>query len=143
MAPLRELSEAECVQLLATTTVGRVAVSTPEGPRVLPVSYALVQGSVVFRTSPFSILGTYAWGNPIAFEIDHVDDERRVGWSVMATGPAELVDEEAEIAAIQAMADPSPWADGDRMLYIRLRWERLSGRSLDRDAAATGADLAR
>jgi nitroimidazol reductase NimA-like FMN-containing flavoprotein (pyridoxamine 5'-phosphate oxidase superfamily) len=135
MSKLRELSEAECLHLLRASKVGRVAIATPEGPRVVPVNYALVPGAIVFRTSPFSILGTYAWDEPIAFEVDDVDEGRELGWSVMATGSGELIEDDTEIAAIQAISDPSPWADGDRMLYLRLRWDQLSGRSLDRDVA--------
>ena len=43
---LRELSRDECLELLATKTVGRVAYCTPDGPEVLPLNY-VVEGDTL------------------------------------------------------------------------------------------------
>ena len=32
--------------------------------------------------------------------------------------------------AIKAFRDPAPWAKGQRLLYVRLTWETLTGRRL-------------
>ena len=82
-----ELSYAKCYELLAAGGLGRAAVCTPTGPHIVPVNYSVVDESVIFRTTPYSALGTYARNTQMAFEVDHADHERQLGWSVVATGP--------------------------------------------------------
>ena len=126
----RELTERECRDLLAAGGVGRVAVCTPDGPHLVPVNYAVHDDSVVFRTTPYSVLGKLAWHQRLAFEVDHLDHENWRGWSVVAAGPGEMVEAGDELAAIRTFWDPRPWAAGQRLLYVRLRWDRLTGRKL-------------
>ena len=127
-----ELSYQECVDLLAVGLVGRIAVVTTEGLRIIPVNYALHQGVVLFRTSPGSELAMYGPDREAAFEIDHLDYERQRGWSVVAHGRLSLVDP-AELAAMRTAWDPRPWAGGPRNLYLQLRWHSVSGRRIGRD----------
>ncbi len=56
----RELSQQECLQLLSHEEVARVAVCTPTGPHIVPVNYVVVDDAIVFRTAPYSVLGTVA-----------------------------------------------------------------------------------
>jgi uncharacterized protein len=131
MGMLKELTVDECVELLAANLVGRVAICTPTGPYVVPVNYA-VQGddAIVFRTTPYSILGTYGWAGEIAFEVDDIDAERHKGWSVLAMGRAEMVEDAEDMEQIRWANDPHPWADGVRPLYVRLRWREITGRRI-------------
>ncbi|HET6625778.1 MAG TPA: pyridoxamine 5'-phosphate oxidase family protein [Nocardioidaceae bacterium] len=128
-----ELTVDECLELLDGGLVGRVAMCTPMGPRIVPLNYAMHDGAIVFRTTPYSELGTYGWNTDLAFEIDHLDYEKHLGWSVVAVGRAELVDHPDEVRAIRSGWDPTPWAGGRRYLYIRLRWRDLTGRRLGGD----------
>lgn len=125
-----ELSYAKCRDLLGGEVLGRVALCTPAGPRIVPVNYALVDEAVVFRTSSYSLLGTSIRNTNISFEVDHVDYERRLGWSVVATGMAGPVEDPDEIAHIRSVWDPQPWAGGARLHYVRLPWRELSGRRI-------------
>jgi len=126
-----ELSYEKCHQLLSGGVVGRAAVCTPAGPRIVPVNYSVVDDSVVFRTTPYSILGTYAWNTQLAFEVDHLDFEQHRGWSVVATGRGSMVEDRTELERIRALWNPRPWAGGaQRLLYVRLRWDELTGRRL-------------
>lgn len=129
---LHRLSEAECRGLLADCQTGRVAVVAPDGPHIIPVNYALVDESLVFRTSPFTIFATYANNANIAFEVDSTDDIKRAGWSVLARGRASFVYDSAELAHICRVWEPTPWAAGDRNLHIRLTCTELSGRSVSK-----------
>ena len=124
-----ELDQATCLELLAGSMVGRVAVCTPDGPHIVPVTYAVLDTSVVFRTTPFSVLGTNAWAGRLAFEIDHLDHENHRAWSVVAHGRGEMV-EAGELHSVRAIGDLQPWAAGNRALYVRLRWTQLTGRRL-------------
>ncbi|MEW6473423.1 MAG: pyridoxamine 5'-phosphate oxidase family protein [Actinomycetota bacterium] len=86
-APLVErLDRPTCLALLATQSVGRVAVSRAgEPPHVVPVNYALLRDSIVFRTAPGTKLNRLIT-EPVTFEVDCFDIESRTGWSVVAQG---------------------------------------------------------
>lgn len=126
----RELPYDTCATLLASHEVGRVAVCTHDGPRIVPINYVVVDDSVVFRTTPYSILGMRSWSGQMAVEIDEFEPERKSGWSVVATGRGEVVEDSAELRRIQMGPNPLPWAGGQRWLYVRLRWSDLTGRSV-------------
>ncbi|HET8603381.1 MAG TPA: pyridoxamine 5'-phosphate oxidase family protein [Marmoricola sp.] len=125
-----ELTTEECLDQLSAGTVGRVAFSTPGGLRMVPVNYAVFEGAIVVRTSSYSELGTYAAGTAVAFEIDELDVERRTGWSVVANGRLERINDPEEIQRVRLAWDPEPWAAGARNLYLRLGWRELTGRRL-------------
>lgn len=125
-----ELPYLKCEELLTSGIVGRVAVCTPDGPRIVPVNYSVVDEKIIFRTTPYSVLGTYAWTTELAFEVDDFDSEDRTGWSVVATGRGALVEDPDELTRIRAFWDPMPWAAGQRMLYVALRWRDLTGRRI-------------
>lgn len=120
----------KCRELLATKVLGRAAVCTPTGPRVFPVNYAVVDEAIVFRTTAYSVLGTYAWNTQLAFEVDDIDETQRAGWSVVALGRGAMVEDPKELAEIRSAADPTPWAGGMRYLYVRMRWSELTGRQV-------------
>ena len=134
MAELRELGYAECRALLVRQRAGRVAVSTPDGPHIIPLNYSVVDESIVFRTTPFSVLATYGRNAKLAFEVDHFRDEHRLGWSVVARGRADVVNDPEALNRIRKVCAPLPWADGSRNLYFRLPWKELSGRTLGRES---------
>jgi uncharacterized protein len=133
VSALLELGQEECRELLQAGVVGRVAVSTPVGPHIVPVNYAMHGPDVVLRTSPFSELGTHAAGAVVAFEIDHLDFERHQGWSVVVVGKAAFVDDPEEVREIRRTWDPRPWADGPRHLYLKVRPREVTGRRLGDD----------
>ncbi|MGY2876985.1 uncharacterized protein ACVW00_004175 [Marmoricola sp. URHA0025 HA25] len=124
------LPQDKCLELLRSAIVGRVAFTVPEGPRIIPVNYTTVDDAILFRTTAESLLGRHAAG-PLAFEIDHVDYADKKGWSVVATGVGELVDDVPGLAEGHAFWNPKPWAGGsNRLLYVRLPWTEVSGRRL-------------
>jgi nitroimidazol reductase NimA-like FMN-containing flavoprotein (pyridoxamine 5'-phosphate oxidase superfamily) len=140
MAELRELSYAECRALLVRQSAGRVAVSTPDGPHIVPINYSVVDESIIFRTTPFSVLATYGRNSKLAFEVDRFDDEHQLGWSVVARGRTDVVSDPEELNRIRKVCAPLPWADGARNLYFRLDWKELSGRSLGLDVVSELGD---
>ena len=130
MAELRELTYAECRALLVRQQTGRVAVSTPDGPHIIPLNYSVVDECIIFRTTPFSVLATYARNAKLAFEVDHFREPQQLGWSVVVRGRADVVTDPAEIAHIRQVWPPFPWADGPRNLHFRLPWQEVTGRSV-------------
>ena len=138
MSDSRDLSVSECETLLRAGVAGRVALVTPNGPHIVPVNYAVIDGAVVLRTSPYSVLGTYGRDTTLAFEVDQFDHSRQRGWSVVARGRSEAVHDPDEIEHIRQVRDPRPWISGSRSLFLRLHWTELTGRQL-----GTGWDAVR
>lgn len=87
-----ELSGNQCRECLERHGMGRVAFSTPMGPRIVPVRYRLEGGEIIFRTTPYSEVGTYAPESEVAFEIDDGDAAGHLECAVVALGRAEVVE---------------------------------------------------
>ncbi len=130
---LQDLGPDECRARLSTHGLGRVAVSTPDGPGVFPVNYEVVDDTIAFRTAPDSAPAA-AVGTDVAFEVDHVDEAMSLGWSVLAVGPARVVTEPDEIRRLVDHAHTTPWAGGDRDMWVSIRPTRLTGRRISPSA---------
>ena len=130
MAESHDLDEEECLRLLKSGVFGRVALVGPSGPQIIPINYSVVNDSIVFRTTPYSLLGTYGRNAQMAFEVDHVDYEYGTGWSVVAQGRSDAITDSRELDVITSSWTPRPWASGQRNAYFGLRWTELSGRRL-------------
>jgi transcriptional regulator with XRE-family HTH domain len=126
---LRDLGPDECRARLSTHGLGRVAVSTPGGPAVVPVNYEVVDDAIVFRTAPNSAPAA-AVGTDVAFEVDHVDEAMSQGWSVLAVGPARAVTEPEAVRRLADHARSKPWAGGERELWVSIRPTQLTGRRI-------------
>ncbi|MFI8089525.1 pyridoxamine 5'-phosphate oxidase family protein [Streptomyces sp. NPDC086080] len=126
---LRDLGPDECRTLLSTHGVGRIAVATPEGPAVVPVNYEVVDDAIAFRTAPGSVPAAAA-GTEIAFEVDHLDEAMSQGWSVLAVGPAQAVTEPDDVRRLTAHAHTTPWAGGEREMWMSIRPTQLTGRRI-------------
>lgn len=124
-----ELSAEECGSLLGLHGVGRIAVSMATGPVVVPVNYSVVDGSIVFRTAT-GATPALAAGQPVAFEVDRVDDAFSSGWSVLVRGRARAVTDPDEIRRLGEQAFSAPWAGGGRDLWIRVEPAAVSGRRI-------------
>lgn len=137
-----ELTQRECLDLLTGGVMGRIAVTTPGGPRIVPVNYAVNDGAIFIRTSPYSELATYGPRNEAAFEIDHFDYDRHQGWSVVALGRLAVLEPE-ELEDVRRIWEPRPWAGGHRNLYLRLPWREVSGRRVGGSAVGMTAPVHR
>lgn len=130
MLDLIELTAEECAVLLRSGVVGRVAFTTPGGPHIVPVNYAVLDDAIVVRTSPYSLLGTHGRDSVLAFEVDLVDYEQQHGWSVTARGRATGVTESAARRRVREAWAPRPWAVGARTSILSIAVTELSGRQL-------------
>jgi nitroimidazol reductase NimA-like FMN-containing flavoprotein (pyridoxamine 5'-phosphate oxidase superfamily) len=125
---LREISEAECLELLASHRVGRVAYCDDQGPVVLPVNYVLAQDSVLIQISPHSTLARHLRAARASFQIDDFDEYNQTGWSVLVRGNATHVDS-ADLPADDSDR-PHAWAEGQRTFHVRITPSDISGRRL-------------
>ncbi|KIE23869.1 DNA-binding protein [Streptomyces sp. MUSC 125] len=124
-----ELGPDECRALLGTHGVGRLAVPTATGPVIVPVNYSVVDGAVVFRTSP-GATPSLAVGAPVAFEVDRIDDAFSRGWSVLVRGYARTVTDPQEQHRCTEVASSAPWTGGTRDLWVRIDSPTVTGRRI-------------
>ena len=66
-------------------------------------------------------------GAPVAFEVDGIQAQQRIGWSVVVLGHLREVTETTEIEALEK-TPLVPWASGAKRHYVRVESDRLSGR---------------
>jgi nitroimidazol reductase NimA-like FMN-containing flavoprotein (pyridoxamine 5'-phosphate oxidase superfamily) len=134
---LVRLNRQECMALLATATFARIGVSVDALPAILPVTMALMDDAVVFRTVPGTKLAFASMQSIVAVEADSYDSSERDGWSVLVRGVAtELVDEGAIARARDLLAD-SWLTDGDAAHYVRVSCDLVTGRRLVHASSAT------
>jgi len=131
------LSSEECRTLLEDEEIGRVGFNQRGKTIMLPVNYAFVSGSVLFRTAPGSKLDIALLGGPASFEVDGWDKETKTGWSVLVKGRAEEVTDEW-VVALSEHFGVEPWADQvPRTNWVRISVEELTGRWIYRNDLAT------
>jgi nitroimidazol reductase NimA-like FMN-containing flavoprotein (pyridoxamine 5'-phosphate oxidase superfamily) len=128
MHEVSELTTDECLLLLRSRRIGRVALRAEVGLRIFPISYAMHGDDIVFRTVPYGVIASSPYGAEVAFEVDELDEETQSGWSVLAVGSCRRVEVADEIRLLREHFDPEPWLEGRRNLYFRIAWEELSGR---------------
>ncbi len=138
---LAALSPEECRARLTRARIGRVVFVDGRGPVALPVNYGVLDEDIVFRTAASSSLLASSYVDRVGFEIDEIDERRREGWSVLATGSVRHVTDETELDAVRQLG-VAPWADGERTQYLRLRVRTITGRHLvvAEDAPGSGVE---
>ena len=129
---LVELGEAECLALLASVAVGRVGISSRALPAILPVSFVLHGGDILFRTVPGTGLQAGVAGSVVAFEADRFgSSEKEESWSVLVCGLAEEITDPDLRATLDPLL-PDSWAfNGGADHVIRIPTTRVTGRRLE------------
>jgi uncharacterized protein len=123
---MEEVATDECLELLRSHCVGRIALvaDDEEAPHVVPVNYVMDGQAIVFRTGP----GTKArrlHSRPVSFEVDVIDLVHRAGWSVLVHGMAH----EATTWEI-AHLDIEPWGPGPKHRWVRIEPTAITGRRI-------------
>lgn len=106
-----------CWELLASAPFGRVVFDGPGGPTALPVTHVLDGHALVFRTSPYGVIGRSVGGERVGFQADGAGAATSDVWSVHLHARAELHGGLEDLDLPQA---PAPCPDGSRWLYVRL-----------------------
>jgi uncharacterized protein len=129
---LEELSPDECQRLLEGEHFGRLAFldRARDMPMIIPINYVFHHGSVVLRSAEGSKLEAARRDvAAAAFEIDGVNEEQRLGWSVVVRGYMHPVTDLQDLAELEETPLVS-WAPGERPHYIRLQPKTLTGRRI-------------
>ena len=129
---LGEIPADECLALLATKRVGRLVVVVADEPDVFPVNYLVDGTNIVFRTAYGKKL-TQSVLQRVAFEVDHIDEERREGWSVVLRGVGEEITEDLADRTAQGRNEILvAWASGAKDRWVRVIPRIITGRRLTR-----------
>ena len=124
-APSEELARDECLMLLRSITVGRIALATSEGAVVVvPVNYVVDGEVIVFRSGPGEKLEAIH-GRQASFQIDFIDHVHRTGWSVLVRGTAHRASQE-EVSHLHI----EPWEAGEKAVWVRIVPTAISGRRI-------------
>jgi uncharacterized protein len=135
---LEVLSFDECLQLLAAVPVGRVGLVADGEIAVLPVNHVLDGQDPVFLTGRGSKLSAAEQQNVAAFEADYFDEQTRTGWSVLVTGHAEVIYEEAEIDRLSRYG-LHPWPSAaQHPVWMRIRAISVTGRRIPSSSDRSG-----
>ena len=125
---IEELGRDECLTRLATQRLGRLGVVVDGVPLVLPMRFILDGDTVVLQTNQ----GAKVLHGPMAsvsFEVDHVDWEKGVGWSVLVQGIGEdissAIDERSE--ALRSLTVHS-WAPPPADRWLKIIPRKITGR---------------
>src|SRR5215210_2349136 len=127
---MEPLGRGECLDLLATASVGRVGLLVDGLPEILPVNYALDGETVLFRTAEGTVL-TQASMAVVAFEVDRLGEADQSGWSVLVQGVAhdigDAIDPTSERLRRLTLLT---WAPGTRQRWIRISPHKITGRRI-------------
>jgi nitroimidazol reductase NimA-like FMN-containing flavoprotein (pyridoxamine 5'-phosphate oxidase superfamily) len=125
---LEMLSEDECLGLLRSHAIGRIAFAFEGKVEIFPVNYGVEGRVIVFRTGAGTKLHALR-GVEVAFEIDGWDPDLGIGWSVVARGGAEEITTNLGRAAEHLRWVPvDPAAPGDRWHWIGIKPLEIAGR---------------
>ena len=123
--PVEELSDESCWELLRLESFGRLAVSSDNRPQIFPVDYYADGTDILFRTAAGTKLRDLVANEAVAFEVDL--RTRAESWSILISGIARVVSDDAEIA----LADRAPlprWVPVAPYVYVKIAATSVHGR---------------
>jgi uncharacterized protein len=121
------LATEECWMYLATATVGRIAIASPDGIDIFPVNFTVHDDRIYFRSAPGAKLERLTAQPDVTFEADGTGRARR--WSVVIKGRAERLSDDDEIvrSGVARLETVSPSVKNN---FVRITPRELSGRLL-------------
>jgi nitroimidazol reductase NimA-like FMN-containing flavoprotein (pyridoxamine 5'-phosphate oxidase superfamily) len=122
------LSADESAELLRGEQLGRIAIVVDGRPEIFPVNYAFDAGVVVFRTAP----GLKLERAPLtraAFEVDGVDAEAGIAWSVVLKGTVyDITTTIDRLSEHLRQLVVRPAAPGERSEWLAVYSDSITGR---------------
>jgi len=124
----------QCLSLLRSRPLGRLAYESAGTPVVVPVNHLVDGSTIVLRTLAGGKLDMGLAGRPVAFQLDDHDPSRGTGWSVLVQGRAEVVEDEELLARYGDELDSWVIDEGDEVAWLRVVPDEISGRRLRRSS---------
>jgi hypothetical protein len=126
---LEILNPSLCWVLLAGTKVGRLGVLMDSAPEIYPVNYAVDRQTIVFRTDAGSKLRGLERSPAVCFEVDVLDPDQHLGWSVLVKGRARDILRADDVRRVEQL-DIQPWALGRKAHWICIEPDEVTGRRI-------------
>jgi nitroimidazol reductase NimA-like FMN-containing flavoprotein (pyridoxamine 5'-phosphate oxidase superfamily) len=125
---VEKLSADQCLELMSTRDLGRVALVIGDQPEIFPVNYAVDRSIVVFRVAP-GTKPSLTTNRRIAFEVDEMDGQAGIAWSVMVKGRVlDVTTSKDPFTAFLRTAGVRAAPPGDHPLWMAIYPSEISGR---------------
>lgn len=122
------LTEGECWTLLRSASFGRIVFTRHAMPAIRPVNHLVDDRKIIIRTHLGAAIVSHTAdtsGVVVSYEADDLDPVRHTGWSVIATGLAQLITEPAAIKYYSTQLEP--WIAGEMDYVISIEPRFISG----------------
>lgn len=126
-AGLQVLDRRACLDLLATTGRGRIALTVSALPAILPVRFVLDNDRIVLAAGVGTALDRGTDGYVVAFQTDGIDEATQSEWSVGVVGVANHLTNAQDLERAMAFALPR-WGAGEPRQFVALSTDQISGR---------------
>jgi nitroimidazol reductase NimA-like FMN-containing flavoprotein (pyridoxamine 5'-phosphate oxidase superfamily) len=125
---VERLSADQCLELLSSHDLGRIALVIGDQPEIFPVNYAVDRSIVVFRVAPGTKPSLTTKGR-IAFEVDELDSRAGIAWSVVVKGRVrDVTTSKDPFTAFLRTAGVRSAPPGDHPLWMAIYPSEISGR---------------
>ena len=121
------LETRECLRLLASVPIARVALAINAVPVVLPVNFVLDGDEIIIRSAAGTKLDAALGCDVVAVEADQYDEFDHSGWSVVVKGRVRKLTDPAEVKRAAALP-LRPWGSETAHHYLAVSTELVSGR---------------
>jgi uncharacterized protein len=127
---LIEMTDQECADLLAGSSLGRVGVVVDGRPEIYPVNHVFdrERGCVAFPTNDRTKLHAALSWPWVAYEVDGVDADG-AGWSVLVVGAPEEVTDPGDLTRLAEQRQVL-WRSGPMARWIRIVPAKMTGRRI-------------
>ncbi|MGY2066073.1 pyridoxamine 5'-phosphate oxidase family protein [Blastococcus sp. SYSU DS0619] len=120
------LDEAECRRLLGTASIGRLGFTDGALPALVPVSFALHEGSVLIPGRLGNSVVDAVRRTVVALGVDAYDGGSGAGWGVTVVGPSRVVSDPALVLEHDRLGLLTP-PSGPGRCYIAVQIGLLRG----------------
>ena len=98
-------------------------------PEIVPLNYAVDRGTLICRHGGGEILSKVSHHDPCAFEVDALDEDSGIAWSVVLHGELELITGSELVETIDLAL--APLQPGRKPSFLRLVPQRVTGRRFE------------
>ena len=119
----------ECERLLALAAggTGHLGIIIDGAPAVFPLNYGVAGTDIIIKLGHGMILETLRHEPMVAFQVDRGPDDALKTWSVLAKGPAKIV-ENASVLDEFKHSKPFELVQEPGSTFVRIRTQSLTGR---------------
>jgi hypothetical protein len=115
--------------LAGTQPIGRIGVTHDALPIIMPVAFALLDRTPVFRVGPGAVRRAAMQGAVGCFEVDSANAEWTAAWSVMMIGRLAVIGDPSTIDRAGELGLPT-WRGPADTVFVRLVPQLVTGRCL-------------